>query len=187
MARDAFGLYTSEPVRNRWITFLDQYKDDTGKPISASGKANFHVAVVQFLKWIDDATGPILALGGRTLTPGEALTLSKVLKVWENLQRLTFKKAKDESIRNNTAEKFVALMPPGQLFKMRCILPDTAEPVLRELTEKAVLTAEEQVLYFNLLMYALMITRPCRPGTYAAWYVVLARKRRSPHRFVRLQ
>lgn len=175
MAVDAFGLYTSETIRNQWITFLDEYKDDTGKSMSASGKANFHVAVVQFLKWIDDATGPILALGNRKMTADEALTLSKVLKFWENLQRLTFKKAKDESIRNNTKEKLEAVMPRGQLFKLRCILHDTAEPVLRELTDKGELTGEEKVLYFNLLMYALMITRPCRPGTYASWYVVWAR------------
>ena len=175
MASDAFGLYTSEPVRNTWLTYLEEYKDATGKTMSSSGKANFHVAVVKFLKWIDDATGPVVALGHHLLNPTDALSLSKVIRFWEGLQKRTFKLAKDEGIKNNTTEKLASSMPFGQLFKMRCIMQDTVEPALRDLTvtgQQRDLKLDELVLYFNLLMYALMLTRTCRPSTYAAWYAV---------------
>lgn len=171
MADAAFGLYTSEAVRNKWLTFLDAHKDCTGKTMSSSGKANFHAAVVHFLKWIDNTIGPVMALGHRTMSPAEGYTLSKVLKFWEQLLKATYKLSKDEGIKNNTAEKFVTAVPPGQLEKMRWMLDDTVEPALRELSQKQELTGDEKLLYFNLLMYALIMIRPCRPGTYAAWYV----------------
>ena len=178
MGSDALATYMSAVLRNEWITFLDEYKDGTGKKMTSSGKANFHVAVVKFLRWIDETTGPIPALGNRTMTPKEALDLSKVLKGWERLLTTTFKAAKDESIKNNTAEKLVSSMPVGQLFQMRCVLHDTVEPALQRLADQDNHTDEEKVLFFNLLMYALMLTRPCRPGTYSSWYVVCCRSLR---------
>ena len=172
LARDAFTVYTAEATRNAWITALTEYRDATGRKTTASGRAGYWAAMVKFVRWIHRSTGGGLpALGGRELTANEAVIISKTLDMWSDLQRSAHKASKAEGIERNKPERALAAGWWTDLFKLFAIMEDTAQPALQELMAKPALTWNEQRLYFNLLMFCLMVTRPCRPSTYAAWYV----------------
>lgn len=177
MARDAFALYTTEGVRNQWIAQLSDYRDGGNNVTTPSGRAGYWGAIVKFLEWIDNATGGgIPALGGRVLTPEEATIITKTINAWKAVRHRAFKDGKRQGVELNKAERVLSAGWWTDMFKMYAIMEDTAQPALRDLMAKGGqkdLTFAEQTLFFHLLMYCLIVTRPCRPSTYAAGYVLV--------------
>jgi hypothetical protein len=175
VGRDAFSLYTAENVRHRWIAALSEYRDEGKNPTSPSGRASYWGAIVKFLEWIDKATGGgIPALGGSVLKTGEEIIISKTINAWKEIRQRSYTDGKRQGVELNKPERALSTKWWTDLSKLYAIMEDTAQPALHDLVSAKNVSASsqlsftEQTLFFNLLMYCLIITRPCRPSTYAA-------------------
>jgi hypothetical protein len=167
-AAAAFAAYTNEASRTDWIITVSEHVDDAKSKMSASGCAGYWSAMVKWFTWIHTSPAGVAAFGGRVPTPAESVAITKTLEFWQKRQRVSHKDGKDQSRDKNRPEN--SKLPPDLLAQLREIMTDTVEPALNKLKAKqTALTEDERQLFFTLLMYTLMMKRPCRRGTYAAW------------------
>jgi hypothetical protein len=136
---------------------------------------NYYVAVIYFLQWIVRSAAGVVACGGRVLSADEERRLSKTLDEWQRIREPLYSQAKSDAQRNNTLEQMQASNHWTSVVAIRRALDQAILPSLRAMTEqKELRTHREQLQYFEMLMFAIMVYRPCRPSTYYAAYVMIA-------------
>jgi hypothetical protein len=197
IAGNAYALYSSEEIRIKWYErphptrvqltchsrlthvslaslLLDAQrrvefiKTNCG---SASGMANYYTPVIHLLEWITRSTAVVTACGGLVMSPEQDRVLLKTLEAWRHIRKPTYKKKTREAADNNRLEQMQHRNHWTSVVAVVNALRDTVLPRLNALTEQKPLSAGEKIEYFELLMFAIIVTRPCRPCTYYSAYV----------------
>ena len=95
--------------------------------------------------------------------------MSKTLDAWELIREPTYSQAKREAQKKNTKEEMQANNHWTSLVAIKNALDETIVPRLLALTEqKDTLSNSDKWQYFEMMMFAIMVSRPCRPSTYYA-------------------
>lgn len=111
----------------------------------------------------------VVACGGRILSADEERRLSKTLDAWKLIREPTYSQAKKEAQRKNTKEEMQANNHWTSVVAIRKAVDAMIVPRLLVLTEqKDSLSDSDKLQYFEMLMFAIMVSRPCRPSTYYA-------------------
>jgi hypothetical protein len=138
---------------------------------SASGMANYYTPIVHLFDWITSSTAGVTACGGLVLSVEQHHVLDKTLKAWRRIRAPLYKKTRREAVDNNRLERMQHRYHWTSVVAVVNALRDVVEPRMTALTGWRSLSAGERVEYFELLMFALIVTRPCRPCTYYSAYV----------------
>jgi len=193
IAGDAYALYSSEEIRIKWyerarvshaahthLTYISLASlPDAQRRVqfiktncgSASGMANYYTPVIHLLEWITRSTAGVTACGGLVMSPEQDRVLLKTLEAWRHIRKPTFKKSKREAVDSNRLERMQHRNHWTSVVAVVNALRDTVLPRLNALTEQKSLSAGDKIEYFELLMFAIIVTRPCRPCTYYSAYV----------------
>lgn len=162
-SRDAHSVYTNDQHRLDWVTTLS----DAG--VKPSTKAGFISAVIHMCDWIVDSTTAVAAYGGQSLTAEQERAVEKTRRAWARLRTREFKLAKRAGADNNRLEKMQARNQWVSVVAVMDMSTTIAVPRLRALLPRVAprtLSAAERIEFFELLMFALVVTRPCRPCTF---------------------
>ena len=147
---------------------MQYIKTNTG---SSSGILNYYTPVVHLLEWITRSTAGATACGGLVMSYEQERVLEKTLAAWRLARKPVYKKSKREAVDHNRLEQMQHRHHWTSVVSVVNALRDTVLPRLITLTEQKSLSAAEKVEYFELLMFAIIVTRPCRPCTYYSAYV----------------
>jgi len=138
--------------------------------------SNYYRAVILLFRWIVASTGPVTALGRLTLDLNQQLTMTKTLNAWEALRRRKLQKAKRAGADHNRLEKMQFNNHWTSVAAVIRALDEIVTPRLQSLVSRDSLEFDEMCEFFELLMFSLMVKRPCRPCTYYSSY-----DNHSPH------
>jgi hypothetical protein len=127
---------------------------------------NYYRAVVLLLQWIVSSTRGVTALGGMELDPNQDRQMVKTLNAWTHLRRNKTKKSKRAGADHNRLEDMQLNKRWTEARFIIQALNDVVTPRLQELIAKPSLDWHQMREFFELLMYALVVKRPCRPCTY---------------------
>lgn len=105
------------------------------------------------------------------MSPEQDRVLLKTLDAWRLIRVRNFKKSKREGVDKNRLKSMKHRNHWTSVAAIVNASRDTVLPRLKALTEQKSLSAGEKIEYFELLMFALIVARPCRPGTYYSAYV----------------
>ena len=139
-----------------------------------SAKASFMSAIIYFLEWIVHSTSAVTACGGITLSAEQDRVVDKTLHAWQKLRGRESKLAKRAGADNNRLENMQARKQWASVVAIMDMSKTIAVPRLTALSAaigQRSLEAAEQIEFFELLMFALVVARPCRPCTYYSAYV----------------
>jgi hypothetical protein len=155
------------------VEFLRQNSDEP------STIANYYSPIISLLQWIVRSTSGVVACGGLILSSDQERTLVKTIDAWKEIRQPNYHQAKRKAVLRNTREKMQANNHWTSTTAIRNAMRDTIIPQLRVLTDQKSLSPSDKHQYFELLMFTLMVTRPCRPSTYYAAYVHRWRRRHA--------
>jgi hypothetical protein len=136
--------------------------------------ANYYTPVVHLLQWITRSTAGVTACGGLVMTPEQDRILVKTLDAWINIRKPTYKQSKREAVDNNRLEEMQQRNQWTSVVAVVDASRDIVLPRLNTLTDQKSLSSGEKKEYFELLMFSLIVARPCRPCTYYSAYVLCA-------------
>ena len=106
------------------------------------------------------------------MSPEQDRVLLKTLDAWRLIRVRNFKKSKREGVDKNRLKSMQHRNHWTSVAAIVNASRDTVLPRLKALTEQKSLSAGEKIEYFELLMFALIVACPCRPGTYYSAYVL---------------
>jgi hypothetical protein len=142
----------------------------TQQNCSPSSFGNYYRAVILLLRWIVSSTREVTALGGMVLDRDQDRQMVKTLEAWQDLRRKKTKKAKRAGADHNRLEDMQLNKRWTEARFIIQALNDVVTPRLHELIAKPSLNWNQMREFFELLMYALVVKRPCCPCTYYSAY-----------------
>jgi hypothetical protein len=153
------------------IIRVTKLKDAGVKP---STKASFMTAVIYLLDWIVDSTSAVAACGGLPISAEQERVVEKTRKAWLKLRNRETKLAKRAGVDNNRLENMQARNQWASVVAVMDMSKTIAVPRLHALLARIGLqsfSSTERIEFFELLMFVLVVARPCRPCTYYSAYV----------------
>jgi hypothetical protein len=133
--------------------------------------ANYYTPIIKLLQWITRSPAGVTACGGLVLSHDQDRALGKTLEAWRHIRKPTYKQSKHEAVDHNRLEKMQHRNHWTSVIAVVNALRDVVLPRLNVLTKQKSLSDSDKIEYFELLMFAIIVTRPCRPCTYYSAYV----------------
>ena len=163
-------------VKSYHLVFRVKQVADSG--MASAGQLNYCYAVAQCIDWIVKSSameGPVPALLNGHLTEDEYARLKRTRDDWVARTANLSKLKKEEAPRRQRLSQMILEKRWAEIFTVVDTCNSEVIPELERLRQCQTLPWQKRVRFVNLLMFALVVHRACRPATYYSAYVSDAR------------
>jgi hypothetical protein len=137
--------------------------------VEPSSIQNYYRPIILLLEWIKESPGPATALGELELDGNQERRLTKTLDAWKRMRIKENKNGKISAAHANALEN----LWKDHWSDVATVVKTLKTVVMPRIIEMMAVPSKDydwkyKCEFFELLMFALIVKRPCRPGTYAS-------------------